>query len=86
MNKQLVTPAAFSVSLEVSDEIWEVAKRRHLENRSSDSILTFFNKDISEYLESLLPNSDNNKVACISWAYTSDTRFKLLQKKAEYFK
>ena len=88
--KDLVYPAAFSVGMKVTDELWRVVKRKHQESGAQESLLSFFRAELIPYLNSALhacaddPISDNTDVAFVSWNCLSSKRLQLLQERAHY--
>ena len=87
--RDLVYPAAFSVGMRVTDELWRIVKVKHLESGTQESLISFFRAELILYLNQALrdcaddPN-DNTDVAFISWNCLSSKRLQLLQERANY--
>ena len=61
----LTYPAAFTVKLNISDQLWQIFKSRF--NGHEESLISFVTRDLTEYLE----KKTDHKIACMRWANIS---------------
>ena len=48
--RDLVYPAAFSVGMRVTDDLWRIVKVKHLESGTQESLISFFRAELILYL------------------------------------
>lgn len=81
MSKDIVYPAAFSLQMIITEDFWRKVQVRHKNANTNESLLCFFTRDLTDYINSKLSNRENSKkkVACITCVNTSGQRIKLIK-------
>ena len=79
----LVYPAAFTVTMPVTDDLWRLVKFKHAESETTESTISFFRAELIEYLNEQMRKlaespQDNTDVAFMSWSCLSSKRLTLL--------